>query len=319
MAVCKANNADGSSLTTADVTTLPCQYSGSGATPPNSFNKNFYMTVTVKRQILNLFATMFGHPYDTISVTAVAGPIGDPNAVTTAVVPFPLALYTGNAANGSHTWNIEGGTNTLNLGLLPLLTNGSTAQFVSGPTGLLGGVLATAGAGGNANPTMQMLRYFDPSQTSGTIAPPAQMQGQTILLLNPGLTGLNLTLTGAGPLAPENYMQTGTVNSALLGLVQTNPSYLPGIAPFINGKTYMVPVVTNPNVSILSMPLASILKGGVAGQITTFVPVKFSSTYCQLGTGITLLGIVVLPPNYMITGTVGNATEPLPLNIGLVN
>jgi Flp pilus assembly protein TadG len=319
-AVCMANNADGAWITASQVTATPCQYSASGATPPNNYSSSYYMTVTVTRQIFNLFATLYGHPYDTISVTSVAGPIGDPNAATTAAVPFPLALYSGNSASGTHSWNIQAGTNTLNLGILPLLSNGSTCQFVSGPTGLLGGALATVGTGGNANPTMQMMRYFDPTQTN-TVAPPSLSQGQTIMMLNPGVTGLNLTLTQAGPLAVENYMQSGSVNTSLLGLLNNSPSYTPGLASFLQNKTFMLPVVTNPNVSILSQPLASTLSGGVAGQITGFVPVKFSATNAQFLSGLTILGIVVLPPNFIVTGTVGSSgsNSSLPMNVGLVN
>jgi len=320
-ALAEANNADGSAITASQITVSPCQYSSTGNTPPNGYSSSFYMTVNVQKKVVNLFASLYGHTYDTISATAVAGPIGAAGGATTVTTPYPLALYSGNASTGAHSWVIEAGTNTLSVGILPLLTNGSTTQFVSGPTGLLGGVLATAGAGGNAYPTLQMLQYFDPSQTN-TIAPPAQSVGQTIMLLNPGVTGLNLSLTKAGPLTVENYMQTGSYGSSLLGLINTGPSYAPGLASFLANKTYMVPVVTNPTTSILSMPLASILQGGVASQITGFVPVTFTSTNAQLLTGITLLGVVVLPSNYIINGTVlagTNSSTALPANVGLVN
>jgi len=84
----------------------------------------------------------------------------------------------------------------------------------------------------------------------------------------------------------------------------------------MQNKTFIVPVVTNPNVSILSMPLASTLKGGVAAQITGFVPVRFTAARARVGTGLVLLGIVVLPPDFQVDGGVQSGVTPM--NVGLV-
>ncbi|MFX4377481.1 hypothetical protein ABTA44_20735, partial [Acinetobacter baumannii] len=76
--------------------------------------------------------------------------------------------------------------------------------------------------------------------------------GQTLLLMNPGLTGLNLTPLQAGPLTVEHYFQTGNPSDpGFLGLLAGAPSYTPQLATFLQGKTFMVPVVSNPNVPLL--------------------------------------------------------------------
>ncbi len=316
LAVATGNYADGSLLTAGNVSLYPCQYSNPAETPVGGYSGNYYMTVSITKQIFNPFATLFNHASDTISVTSVAGPLGSASSPQSATVPFPLAIYSPNGAVGNHTWSQQAGTHTLNIGLLPLLTNGSTCQFISGPTGLLGGTLATVGAGAVGRPTLEMMKHFDPIQTVAT-TPPSLTVGQTIMLMNPGVTGLNLSLFEAGPLTVEHYFQSGDPSSpGFLGLTAAAPTTVPTLAPFLQNKTFIVPVVTNPNVSILSMPLASTLKGGIAAQVTGFVPVRFTAGRAKSGTGLVVLGIVVLPPEFLVDA--GVQSGAVPMNVGLV-
>ncbi|MBS1955784.1 MAG: hypothetical protein JST89_16490 [Cyanobacteria bacterium SZAS-4] len=316
LALCTQNFVDGKALSSSEVSTYPCQF-GSPAIASTGYDSNYFMTVKTSKKITNIMACLFGHMQDTVTATAVAGPIGSPAAPTSATLPFPFAIYAPNGSAGNHSWVQQAGLETLDVGILPFLTNGSTSQFVSGPTGLLGGALAVVGTGGNGAPTIAMMKYFDPSQSTST-PPPSMTVGQTLMLMNPGLTGLNLTLFPSGPLTVENYFQSGTMKPGFLGLLSPAPSVTPALASFLQNKTFIVPVVTNPNVSILAMPLASILRGGVGAQITGFVPVRFTSSNAQIGTGLSLLGIVVLPPNFIVTGTnpTTSSASP-PMNIGL--
>lgn len=316
LAVATQNYVDGSLVSASEVGLFPCQYCTPAQSPSTGYSGNYFMTVTITKKVFNPFATLFGRGTDTLSVTSVAGPIGGSANPKTAIAPFPLAIYSPNGGVGNRTWTQQAGTNTLNVGLLPLLTNGSTFQFISGPTGLLGGTLATVGAGAVGKPTIEMMKYFDTTQTSAT-APPSLTVGQTVMMMNPGVTGLNLTLLQAGPLTVENYFQTGNASGAgFLGVTAPAPSAVPSLAPFLQNKTFVVPVVTNPNVSILSMPLASTLKGGVAGQIVGFVPVRFTAARAKAGTGLVVLGIVVLPPDFLVDGGVQSGAAPM--NVGLV-
>lgn len=316
MSMCSQNFVDGKSLSSSEVALYPCQFGSPSRSVSSGYDPAYFMTVTTSKKITNIMASLFGHFQDTITVTAVAGPIGTPAAPTTATLPFPFAIYAPNQSSGAHVWEQQAGLETLDVGILNLLTNRSTSQFISGPTGLLGGALAVVGAGGNGAPTLAMMKYFDPSQTS-YIAPPSMSVGQTLMLMNPGLTGLNLSLFPQGPLTVENYMQSGQVKPGFLGLLSPAPSTVPQLASFLQNKTFIVPVVTNPNVSILAMPLASILKGGVGAQITGFVPVRFTSCNAQPGTGLSLLGIVVLPPDFLVSGTASATGSAPPINIGL--
>lgn len=316
-AIAKQNWSDGKNIDASEITTYPCQFDLPKKTPRHGYDERYFMTVKIEKKIFNIFATLYGHPFDTISVTSVAGPIGSPTSVTSVSSPFPMAIYQPNDGAGTRTWKQEAGTNTLSLGILPLLTNNSTMQFVSGPTGLLGGTLATVGVGGNGGPTLNQMKYFDPAQAT-CVAPPSQTVGQTLMLMNPGVTGLNLSLTQAGPLTVEDYMQNGCLTPGCFGLTVGQPSYLPKLAPFLQGKSFVVPVVGNPTCSILSMPLASILKGGVGAQIKGFAQVTFASSNAQFGSGLSLLGIVILPSTFNVTGTVKSGGMG-PVNIGLCN
>ncbi|HEY9679321.1 MAG TPA: hypothetical protein V6C76_15040 [Drouetiella sp.] len=319
MSMCATNIVDGKPLSSSEVALYPCQFGNPAGTVSSGYDPSYFMTVTCSKKITNIMACLFGHFQDTVTATAVAGPIGSPAAPTSATLPFPFAIYQPNNAVGTHAWLQQAGLQTLDVGILPLLTNSSTSQFVSGPTGLLGGALAVVGAGGNGAPTVEMMKYFDPSQTT-SVAPPHMSVGQTLMLLNPGLTGLNLSLFPDGPLTVENYFQSGTMSPGFLGLLSPAPSYVPSLAPFLANKTFIVPVVSSPNVSILAMPLGSILKGGVGAQITGFAAVKFTNSNAQVGTGLSALGIVVLPPNFVVNGTTASTTgtNTVPINIGLV-
>jgi hypothetical protein len=83
----------------------------------------------------------------------------------------------------------------------------------------------------------------------------------------------------------------------------------------LQNKTFIVPVVGSPNCSILSMPLGSVLKGGVAAQVKGYAQVRFTSSYARLGTGLSVLGVSVLPPDFAVQATVSPVT--VPANIGV--
>lgn len=314
LSVTQKSYADGQLIQDSEVTTLPCQMSDPPVTPRSGYDQNYYMTVKIQKRIYNILAALYGHPTDTITVIAVGGPIGRIGSPTSVTNPFPLAVYQGNEGVGNRTWNMEAGLNNLNLGLLPMLTNNTQYQFISGPTGLLGGTMATVGLGGNGYPTVEMLKAFDPAQST-CYSPPTYCDGQTLMLMNPGITGLNLTALQAGPLTVEDYFQNGCLDNACFGLTVNPPSNFPRLASFLQNKTFIVPVVGNPNCSILSMPLGSILKGGISAQIKGYAQVRFTSSYSRLGTGISALGLTVLPPDFTVQATVSPVT--VPANIGI--